>query len=89
MIYMTRKRSVCCAWISNSLIVLYPLLNPGDRVTRGPDWQWGNQGANGEGTVIRRKEWKGVKDQGVCVHWDTGENNVYRYGANYCYDVIE
>ena len=24
----------------------------GTRVVRGPDWQWGDQGANGEGTVI-------------------------------------
>ena len=25
----------------------------------------------------------------VCIHWDTGEDNVYRYGADYCYDVVE
>lgn len=45
--------------------VLYPPLEPGDRVVRGPDWMWGNQDGNSEGTVIRRKEWKGMKDMGV------------------------
>lgn len=44
---------------------MYPLLEPGDRVKIGPDWQWGNQGGGGEGTVVRRKEWKGIKDKGV------------------------
>ena len=48
-----------------SRIVLYPLLEPGDRVRTGPDWQWGEQGGGGEGTVIRRKDWKGQKDKGV------------------------
>ena len=48
-----------------SSLVLYPLLEPGDRVIRGPDWQWGDQGGGSEGTVVRRKEWKGQQNKGV------------------------
>lgn len=89
----------CTHSSSPLLLVLYPLLEPGDRVIRGPDWQWAEQGGGGEGTVVRRKEWKGQKDKGVgvgvvrerqiCIHWDNGDDNVYRYGAEYCYDVVE
>ena len=61
---------------------LYPLLEPGDRVIRGPDWQWGDQGGGGEGTVVRRKEWKGQQNKGICIHWDNGDDNVYRYGPS-------
>lgn len=57
----------CTGWAAESCIVLYPPLEEGDRVIRGPDWTWGNQDGNGEGTVIRRKEWKGCKDMGVGV----------------------
>lgn len=65
----TRKPVPCSAC---SFLVLYPPLEPGDRVIRGPDWMWGNQDGNSEGTVIRRKEWKGVKDMGVefAEEWD-------------------
>ncbi len=61
----------------------------GDRVTRGPDWQWGNQGGNEEGIVLLIKDWKGVANKGVKVHWENGEENMYRYGAEQCYDVVE
>ena len=70
-------------------LVLYPPLHPGDRVIRGPDWQWANQDGNGEGTVVCIKEWKGVPNKGVRVKWDVGDENVYRYGADDCYDVCE
>ena len=29
------------------------------------------------------REWQ------VSIHWDNGDENVYRYGAEYCYDVVE
>lgn len=48
-----------------SSAVLYPALFPGDRVIRGPDWQWGNQGECGEGTVTMVKDWKGQTGKGV------------------------
>ena len=70
-------------------LVLYPPLHPGDRVIRGPDWQWANKDGNGEGTVVCIKEWKGVPNKGVRVKWDVGDENVYRYGADDCYDVCE
>ena len=60
----TTKRPVRLE-MDNDRAVLYPPLEPGDRVVRGPDWMWGNQGGNAEGTVIRRKEWKGMTDMGV------------------------
>ena len=53
------------------------------------DWQWANQDGNGEGTVVCIKEWKGVPNKGVRVKWDVGDENVYRYGADDCYDVCE
>ena len=55
----------CMLSLPPSLLVLYPLLEPGDRVIRGPDWQWADQGGGSEGTVVRRKDWKGQKDKGV------------------------
>ena len=51
------------------ILVLYPLLEPGDRVKCGPDWQWGDQNARCEGTVVRRKDWKGLKDKGVINYY--------------------
>lgn len=39
--------------------------------------------------MICVKEWKGVANKGVRVKWDTGDENVYRYGADDCYDVCE
>ena len=56
---------------------------------RGPDWMWGAQGNNEEGVVQFIKDWKGIPDKGVREHWDNGDENVYRYGAEYCYDVVE
>ncbi len=46
----------------------------GDRVTRGPDWEWKHQGGRDPaGTVI------GIESDGwVEVRWDIGDVNVYR-----------
>lgn len=70
-------------------VVLFPPLRVGDRVVRGPDWQWGAQGNNEEGTVVHIKDWKGTTDCGVSILWDNGEKNMYRYGADNCYDVMD
>ena len=67
---------------------LYPKLYEGDRVVKGPDWQWGNQGDCGEGTVLQIKDWKDQVNVGVLVLWDNGDENVYRYGADSSYDVV-
>ena len=48
-----------------SFLVMYPPLYEGDRVVRGPDWQWGNQGDCGEGTIRTVKDWKGQTGKGV------------------------
>ena len=34
------------------------------------------------------KNWKNNPTGGVYVQWDNGDKNVYRYGAENCYDVI-
>ena len=39
--------------------------------------------------VLLIKDWKGVADKGVKIHWENGEENMYRYGADNCYDVVE
>ena len=70
-------------------IVLFPPLHVGDRVVRGPDWQWGAQGNNEEGIVVHIKDWKGIPNCGVSVQWDNGDKNMYRYGADNCYDVMD
>lgn len=56
---------------------------------RGPDWMWGSQGDGEEGVVQQIKDWKGIPQKGVRVRWDNGESNMYRYGAENCYDVVE
>lgn len=53
------------------------VLHVGDRVVRGPDWQWHDQGGGSTGTVTSAnpgQTW-------VNVAWDNGENNAYRWGA--------
>lgn len=84
----TTPSALVCPILFASASVFYPRLFPGDRVTRGPDWQWGNQGNGEEGEVIEEKSWKGVENCAVRVRWDNDEQNVYRYGAEHCYDVI-
>lgn len=81
----------CSSHLSPSPTVLFPALQPGMRVQRGPDWQWTDQdgGVGHLGTVMTIKEWKGFPMGGVRVHWDdmtTG--NTYRYGGENCYDVV-
>jgi len=57
----------------------------GDRVLRGPDWDWGNQDKDSVGTVV------GVDVAGygawVNVKWDAGESNNYRWGEEDKFDL--
>lgn len=75
-----------------------PTLIVGQTVVRGPDWRWGRQdGGEGQAGVV---ETVGVEVAGennastiigdaVRVRWrQTNLVNVYRYGANGCYDVV-
>jgi len=58
----------------------------GARVTRGPDWRWGEQdgGEGNVGTVTAVRDWKeSAKRCGVSVKWDNRKpENVYRNGAH-------
>ena len=58
---------------------------PGDRVVRGPDWEWGDQDGDGPGTVVPRDDGTDFSDYGegyvwVDVRWDHGGRNCYRVG---------
>jgi hypothetical protein len=48
-----------------------PSLKIGDRVRRGPDWEWGNQDNAGEGVVAGELDSNGW----LCVQWDSGSKN--------------
>ncbi|MEZ4366000.1 MAG: hypothetical protein R2939_06890 [Kofleriaceae bacterium] len=54
----------------------------GDRVVRGRDWKWGDQGSGTTGTVteIGADDW-------VQVTWDDGHENSYRWGNEGAYDL--
>jgi hypothetical protein len=69
-------RSTCAVYTDSSC-------PSGDRVKRGPDWEWGNQdGGDGLGTVQSRD------GAGWCdVEWDNGNSNSYRVGYNGAYDL--
>lgn len=58
----------------------------GRRVTRGPDWCWGNQGGlDARGTVTALHP----ENHGwVHVAWDEGDGrHCYRWGAAGCFDL--
>ncbi|XP_034233940.1 uncharacterized protein LOC117640978 [Thrips palmi] len=60
-------------------------LKPCSRVVRGKDWQWGAQDGTpaGEGRVLGR-----VSNTGwVSVRWPSGDDNLYRMGADGKYDL--
>ncbi len=48
-----------------------PSLKVGDRVMRGPDWEWGDQDSAGEGVVAEELDGHGW----LCVRWDSGSKN--------------
>lgn len=60
-------------------------IKPCSRVVRGKDWKWGSQdgtpGAKGRAvTAVTNNGW-------VSVRWPSGEDNMYRMGAEGKYDV--
>ncbi|XP_071102578.1 uncharacterized protein [Haliotis cracherodii] len=59
----------------------------GTRVTRGPDWHWGNQDTEGPGTIINHYDKHGGGKHLLYVQWDNGTFNQYRYGLDGEYDV--
>ena len=62
-----------------------PLPPPvGERVARGPAWQWGDQDGNGLGTVVVARDAAGW----IRVAWDNGEQNAYRWGIGGAYDLV-
>lgn len=55
----------------------------GAQVTRGPDWDWGNQdgGEGSVGQVLDVRGWETESFQSVaCVMWKPMSTNVYRVG---------
>ncbi|XP_046572291.1 uncharacterized protein LOC124280410 isoform X2 [Haliotis rubra] len=61
------------------------LLALGTRVSRGPDWKWGDQDSGGPGTVINHAR----EDNLVWVCWDFNSTCCrYRYGYENNYDLL-
>lgn len=54
-----------------------PKLTPGMLVRRGPDWDYGNQDASGDGLVL--EPMKGMGEGRVHVKWPDGTTRAYRY----------
>ncbi|CAN0181713.1 unnamed protein product [Pylaiella littoralis] len=67
-------------------------ISVGDRVVRGPDWNWGEDhdgGSGGYGTVVEIRTWKGRPRGGVKVRWtDTSFVGLYRWDHEGCFDVL-
>ncbi|XP_067667524.1 uncharacterized protein [Haliotis asinina] len=60
----------------------------GTRVTRGPDWNWGNQDTEGPGTIINHHEGEGPFGGNLLyVQWDNGTCVEYMYGLDGRYEV--
>ncbi|XP_045169286.2 uncharacterized protein LOC123532018 [Mercenaria mercenaria] len=69
--------------IYKSTVTVYTF-RAGDRVVRGPDWQWGNQDNGGTGTVTA------VDPTGwVTVRWDNNFENSYRNGVQNAHDLLK
>jgi E3 ubiquitin-protein ligase mind-bomb len=67
------------------------MLEVGVRVTRGPDWKWGNQddGEGHIGTVVEIGKPGSLTspDKTVVVQWDSGSRTNYRVGYQGKYDL--
>ena len=67
------------------------MLEVGLRVTRGPDWKWGNQddGEGHIGTVVEIGKPGSLTspDKTVVVQWDSGSRTNYRVGYQGKYDL--
>jgi hypothetical protein len=65
-------------------------INVGDRVVRGPSWDWGDVdgGAGGYGDVREIKAWKGKPNAGILVMWrDSNFQGLYRWDYEGCFDL--
>ena len=58
----------------------------GDRVVRGPDWEWGDQDGGGPGTVTNCGTVRIASCDWATVLWDSGNKNGYRIGPS-IYDL--
>jgi E3 ubiquitin-protein ligase mind-bomb len=53
----------------------------GALVTRGVDWQWGDQDGGKKGKVVAFKAWRVNSPlSGALIVWDNGKKNLYRCG---------
>ncbi|KAH3731883.1 hypothetical protein Pelo_17287, partial [Pelomyxa schiedti] len=76
--YISNSIHITPSTFAHAQLILNPIETlVGKRVTRGPDWVWGAQGADTDGTVLEVSEEKGC----VKVMWDNGECNLYRYNS--------
>lgn len=57
----------------------------GDKVVRGKDWEWGDQDGFKGSVGIITGTWE--KKAWVYVDWLSAGSNVYRIGAEDCYDL--
>jgi hypothetical protein len=64
-------------------------LNVGDRVTKGPTWEWGDQGGADPKGIVKDTGYYDDRDacHWVRVEWDNGHHNSYRVGPDFD-DVI-
>ena len=67
----------------NNVIATKQNVKLDDKVVKGRDWRWDSQGGFSRyGTIefIKDHNW-------VSVHWENGERNSYRIGAEGCFDL--
>jgi len=67
-------------------------ISVGDRVVRGPAWDWGDQdgGAGCHGVVTDVSTWKGKHNKGVAVKWSRNDDFVglYRWNFDGLFDLL-
>lgn len=53
---------------------------PGAKVSRGPDWEYGNHDGGTFGTVTKITNWHGNPSCAADVLWESGTQGTYRLG---------
>ena len=67
----------------NNVIVTKQNVKLDDKVVKGRDWSWGSQGGFSRyGTVVGQENYSWV-----VVLWENGDRNLYRIGAEGCFDL--
>ncbi|XP_078383072.1 uncharacterized protein LOC144665666 isoform X2 [Oculina patagonica] len=61
---------------------------PGAKVSRGPDWEYGNHDGGTFGTVTKITNWQGNPASGADVSWESGTEGTYRLGYQGKVDLI-